>query len=159
MPLSAVETPSMPVSPRASESLSTVTLSDVKVIPRRAARMAIAVAVQEAIEARSSQLGFGPTPSPPMAVSISVITVSPWGPVTSHRSPFCHVALAGGFDFLAAAGRSRNTRCNLSKESRTREFDIVLHTYLFVRRMSLTSFPQRPRILPVSTSALQSDRP
>src|SRR3954447_15731893 len=87
--------------------------------------MAIAVAVHEAIEARSSQPGFGPMASPPMAVGMSVTTVSPWGPVTSHRSPFCHVALAGGFDFLAAAGRSRNTRCSLSKDSRTREFDMV----------------------------------
>src|SRR5215510_3749425 len=87
--------------------------------------MTIAVAVHEAIEARSSQLGFGPAPSPPMAVGMSVMTASPWEPVTAHRSPFCHVALAGGFDFLAAAGRSRNTRCNLSNDSRTRASDII----------------------------------
>src|SRR5215510_15951233 len=102
--------------------------------------MTIAVAVHEAIEARSSQLGFGPAPSPPMAVGMSVMTASPWEPVTAHRSPFCHVALAGGFDFLAAAGRSRNTRCSLSKDSRTREFDMgsILpneHAELFVRRL------------------------
>src|SRR3954454_16351592 len=101
--------------------------------------MAIAVAVHEAIEARSSQPGFGPAPSPPMAVGMSVMTISPWDPVISHRSPFCHVALAGGFDFLPAAGRSTNTRCSLSRDSRTREFDMVRsfpneHTALFVRR-------------------------
>src|SRR5262245_17199718 len=94
-------------------------------MPRRAARMAIAVAVHEAIEARSSQPGFGPAPQPPIAVGMSVMAISPWGPVTSHCSPFSHVALAGGFDFLAAAGRSRNTRYSLSKDSRTRESDMV----------------------------------
>jgi hypothetical protein len=51
-------------------------------MPAIAARMAIAVAVHDAMAARKSQPGFAPVASPPIGAGMSVTTFSAPGPVT-----------------------------------------------------------------------------
>jgi hypothetical protein len=76
-------------------------------MPRWAACMAIAVAEQAAIEARSNHPGLGPDPSPPIAAGMSVTAFSPDGPMISHCNPSRQTAEAQGFGFKPADGRCR----------------------------------------------------
>src|SRR4051794_22337469 len=94
----------MPSMPRLSPSASTVTSSVVRLMPRRAAFIAMAVEQQAAIDARKYHPGFGADASPPMALPISVSIVSPDGPVTRHFSPLARVAVAEAYFARAFSG-------------------------------------------------------
>ena len=118
MPSSAVETCGMPTNPRASNSLWTLTSRVFSSMPRIAAFMAMTVAAQEAMPARSSQPGLDPAPLPPIGSGMSLTAFSPPGPAISHRSPSRQTAVAVALGLRAAAGLSRNTRWARSSASR-----------------------------------------
>jgi hypothetical protein len=105
-----VGTPVIPTAPRASNSLCMLTFISRSSMPCRAACAAIAVAVHDAIDARKSQPGFGPVPSPPIEPGMSVTAFSPADPLISHRSPPRQTAVAEDVALRAADGRSRNSR-------------------------------------------------
>src|SRR3954470_20563216 len=94
----------MPRIPRLSPSASTVTSSAVKLIPRRAAFIAMAVEQHAAIDARKYHPGFGADASPPMALPMSVSILSPDGPVTRHFRPSARVAVAEAYFARAFSG-------------------------------------------------------
>ena len=63
-------------------------------MPSCAARIVTSVATQLACAARSSQPGEAPDPSPPTDAGMSVVIVSPPGPLTRTRRPDSTVAVA-----------------------------------------------------------------
>src|SRR4051812_1100386 len=89
-------------------------------MPSLAARIAITVAVHEAIAPRRYHPGLGAVASPPMGGGMSVARRSPFGPVTSHFRPPVSRAVAGRPRAFALAGSAAIAAPSFSIASRTR---------------------------------------
>src|SRR6188508_2948650 len=120
----------MPRMPRLSPSASTVTSRAVRLIPRRASFIAIAVEQQAAIDARKYQPGLGAEASPPIALAMSVTIVSPDGPVTLHLRPSVSVAVAVAY--LACAFSGFCLMAALTVSSAVAIAEVILYSRLAV---------------------------
>ena len=116
---------SMPRMRRWSLSASAITSRVVSATPRRAARIAITVAVHAASAARISQPGLGALPSPPMDPGMSVYTSSPPAPFTSNLSPSTRRATSAAAVLRAFAGSCASAWLVRSIDSRMAAVSIV----------------------------------